>query len=443
MAARQATRALARFVARTDYADLPGALVERARVYVLDNLAAGILGSTQPWSRMVADTVHELGGAPQASVIQHPWRTDVSRAALVNGVMLGSFEAEHIGHAAHPSATVFPAALAVAEDVRADGKAFLLAMLLGYEVVCRVGAAQTRATEVERGFHNPGVNGPFGAAAAVGKLLGFDEEHLAWGLGIAGSHGCGLLEFVQEGAMTKRAHPGRAAQLGLESALLARAGFSGPTRVLEGRYGYLQAYSPSPQPERLVAGLGETWLAAELTIKAYACHAGCQAVVEAIQQLKRQQPFDAREIRRVVLEVASHVESRYLEREPRTLLGAQYSLPFTTAVAMVRDLANPYAYDEQALQGPLIRDLARRVEIEADHNPPQVLIDLPAARHCLSAADFPGSPTRPLDFEAATEKLRRYAGPVVGEPRIARLVALVESLDTLDDVGVLAQALAA
>jgi 2-methylcitrate dehydratase PrpD len=436
------TRELARFVARTTYADLPAGLVERARVYVLDNLAAGYVGSAQPWSGMVADTVQALGGAPQASVFRRPWRTDVSRAALVNGVMLGAFEAEHFGHAAHPSATVFPAALAVAEHLHVDGRAFVLAMLLGYEVVCRVGAAQTRATELERGFHNPGVNGAFGAAAAVGKLLGLDAEHLGWALGVAGSHACGLVEFVFEGAMTKRAHPGRAAQLGLESALLARAGFSGPTTVLEGRHGYLQAYSPSPRPERLVAGLGQDWLAAELTIKAYACHATSQAVVEAIQRLKstfKVKPFDPRAVRRVL--VSLDIEARYLERQPTTLLGAQYSLPFTTAVALARDLANPSMYDAQALADPLIRELAGRVEIAP--GPPRVMIDLDASQRVLEARDFPGSPTQPLDFAAASEKLRRYAGPVAGRARTARLVDLVERLQNLEDVSLLARAIAA
>jgi 2-methylcitrate dehydratase PrpD len=157
---------------------------------------------------MVAELARELGGSGGASIFNRDWTGDVSRATLVNGVMMGAFEAEHVAHNAHPSATVFPAALAIAERDGRDGRSFLAAMLLGYEIVCRVGAAQTRATESERGFHNPGVNGGFGAAAAVGKLLGLDAERLAWALGIAGSHACGLTEFVWEGAMTKRATPG-------------------------------------------------------------------------------------------------------------------------------------------------------------------------------------------------------------------------------------------
>jgi 2-methylcitrate dehydratase PrpD len=410
---------------------------------VLDNFAAGFLGSVQPWSGIVADTIRGLGGQAQASIFHRDWRTDVSRATLVNGVMMGAFEAEHIGHAAHPSASVFPAALALAENVQADGRSFLLAMLLGYEVVCRVGEAQTRATEVERGFHNPGVNGAFGAAAAVGKLLGLDEERLTWALGIAGSHACGLVEFVHEGAMTKRMHPGRAAQLGLESALLAKGGFSGPTTVLEGRYGYLQAYSPRPRPEQLVAGLGREWLAADLTIKAYPCHNTSQGVVHAIQQLKCGEALDSREIRRVTLLVGAHtVEERYLDREPRTLLGAQYSLPFTTAVALVRDLSDPYTFDESVLGDPLVQDLAQRVTVQTGASSAEVVLEVADRQFRVHAEEFPGSTAQPLDFAGAAEKLRRYAVPLVGEARVARIVEVVEKLDQLDDVRPLAEAIA-
>ena len=102
------TRRLAEFVAGTGFEALPAAMVERARVYLLDNFAAGFVGSVQRWSEMVAKLARELGGGEQASVFNRGWRADVSRATLVNGVMLGAFEAEHIGHSAHPSATVFP-----------------------------------------------------------------------------------------------------------------------------------------------------------------------------------------------------------------------------------------------------------------------------------------------------------------------------------------------
>jgi 2-methylcitrate dehydratase PrpD len=435
---------LASFVASAGFADLPAGLVEQARCLILDNLAVGLIGSVQPWSEMVASTLHELGGSEQASVFNREWRTDVSRATLINGVMLGAFEAEHVGHAAHPSASVFPAALALAESSHASGRAFLLAMLLGYEVVCRVGAAQTRATEDERGFHNPGVNGVFGSAAAVGKLLGLNADQLASAFGVAGSHAAGLIEFVFEGAMTKRLHPGRAAQLGLESALFARAGFRGPTSVLEGQHGYLQAYSPSPRPERLVAGLGDQWLASDVTPKAYPCHSTHQAVVHAIQQLKRQQPVDAPSIERILVRVEPRAaETRFQERQPRTLLAAQYSLPFACAMALTRDLSNPYVYDESALSDAVILQLASRIEVESTTAPQEVILQLNGQRRTLPATNYPGSVAQPLDFAAAADKLRRYAAPLLGDQRVAHITDLVRDIDRLDDVRPLAESITA
>jgi 2-methylcitrate dehydratase PrpD len=438
-----ATRELASFVAATRFADLPAGLVEQARVFILDNLAVGLIGSVQPWSEMIAAALHELGGAEQASVFNRAWRTDISRATLVNGLMLGAFEAEHVGHAAHPSASVFPAVLALAESLGADGRSFLLAMLLGYEVVCRVGAAQTRATEDERGFHNPGVNGVFGSAAAVGKLLGLNDDQLASALGVAGSHAGGLIEFVFDpGAMTKRLHPGRAAQLGLESALFARAGFRGPVSVLEGRHGYLQAYSPSPRPERLVEDLGHRWLASDVTPKAYPCHSTHQAVVHAIQELRQSRPFDTGSIQRVVVRVEPRAaDTRFQEREPRTLLGAQYSLPFACAMALTRDISNPYAYDESALSDAAVLQLASRVEVEATSAPQEVILQLNGQRHVLPAMDYPGSVAQPLDFAAAVDKLRRYAAPLLGDERVTQIADLVRDIECLGDVRPLAESI--
>lgn len=441
------TRRLAQFVAETSFADLPPSLVERAKVFILDNLAAGLVGSGQPWSRMVSGLGRELGGNGDLSVFARSWGADVSRATLVNGVMMGAFESEHVGHVAHPSATVFPAALAVAERDHADGQAFLAALLLGYEVVCRVGEAQTRAVEDGRGFHNPGVNGAFGAAAAVGKLVGLDAQGLAWALGVAGSHACGLVEFIWEGAMTKRMHPGRAAQLGLESALLAQRGFSGPTTVLEGRHGYLQAYSPQPRPERLVKELGTRWLAGDMTIKAYPCHVTGQAVAHAMQQLRRDRDIPASAVGRVVVSVSPHAaQDRHMDRAPTTVLGAQYSLPFTTAVALTRNLAIPYALDQDVVDDPAVRALAARIEVRADeerfgHNTSgaEVVVDVNGEVHTALCEAFPGSAARPLDFDGAADKLRRYGAPMVGDARVREMVGLVAGLEGLSDTAQLAR----
>ncbi|MGH7845505.1 MAG: MmgE/PrpD family protein, partial [Candidatus Binatia bacterium] len=241
------TLEVARFVYKTNYEDLPPDLVGQFKIFVLDTLAAGFIGSLLPWAKIVVEMVRDLGGREEVSVINQSWKADISRAALANGTMIASFECEPLT-GSHAAGTVLPAVMALCEREHLDGQAFMTGLILGAEVSARI-ARTAVGLEAERGFHNPGTQGPLAAAVAVGKLSGLDEIRLVNALGIAGSCSAGLLEFAWKGADTKRIHLGRASQLGLESALLAKNGFTGPATVLEGRYGYYNAFSRPPDME--------------------------------------------------------------------------------------------------------------------------------------------------------------------------------------------------
>ena len=443
------TRALARFVVETTPTDLPRPLVENLKITVLDTFAAALVGTRQPWAQRIVAVVRAQGGSPEASVIHHGWRTDVARAALANGVLIGAFECEPLT-GSHASGTVLPAALAVCERERLDGTAFLAALAVGFEVSARI-ARTAVGLETVRGFHNPGTQGPFGAAAAVGKLYGFDEAHLTDALGIAGSSSAGLLEFAWSGGDTKRLHLGRAAQLGLESALLARAGVRGPATVLEGRYGYFNAFSTPPRLARLVDGLGRDWAIEPPSLKSYATHVTQQAVVQAIQDLKREHPLDPRAITRVAIRAAPRIiEERHAAREPRDVLGGQYSLPFTTAVVLTRDLSNPLVYDQTAIDDPVVRDLARRIELvplEAESHetpgfwPAEITIEVGARRHAVRTRPHKGSPANPFTWEEAGEKFRRYTASILDASRAAAVVGAVADLERAKDVSELVRTL--
>ena len=249
------TRTLAQFVAQIQFADLPSSLIDECKIAVLDTFGAGFVGPCSR-GRSELSTRASPRGHPRG-VGDAPGMADgYSRAALANGALIGAFECEPLT-GSHASGTVFPAALAVCEREHFDGKAFLTALAVGFEVSARI-ARTAVGLESVRGFHNPGTQGPFGAAVAVGKLYGCDQETLVSAMGLAGSCSAGLLEFAWSGADTKRLHLGRASQLGLESALLARQGLRGPATVLEGRYGYFNAFSMPPKMDRLVDGLGRT-----------------------------------------------------------------------------------------------------------------------------------------------------------------------------------------
>ena len=306
--------------------------------------------------------------------------------------------------------------------------------------------------ETVRGFHNPGTQGPFGAAAAVGKLYGFDEDRLTDALGIAGSSSAGLLEFAWSGGDTKRLHLGRAGQLGLESALLARQGVRGPATVLEGRYGYFNAFSTPPRLEKLVEGLGIKWAIEPPSLKSYATHVTQQAVVGAIQDLKREHPLDPKAITRVVIRGAPRImEERHSARQPQDVLGGQYSLPFTTAVALTRDMSNPLVYNADAVADPIVRDLARRIELvpltEEAHETPgfwqaEITVECGGRRHSVHTRPHKGSPSNPFTWDEAGEKFRRYTASLLGAPQATAVIGAVGALGSGADLGDLARLLA-
>jgi 2-methylcitrate dehydratase PrpD len=442
------TRTLAQFVSKTGYGDLPASVIERMKVYTLDTLAAGMVGSRLPWANMVAEMAREQRGVEEASVFATPEKMTVSQAALVNGVMVGGFESEHVGHTSHPAGTVTPAALAIAERDHSSGQDFLLATALGYEVVCRIGDAQTGAVETERGFHNPAANGPFSAAAAVGKLLGIDAGTQASAFGIAGSHCGGLTEYAWDGSMTKRLHLGRASQLGLESALLAQKGFTGPHTILEGRFGYFNAFSPAPKIEKLLAGLGEQWQLETLIIKRYPCHVTSQAVVAAVQEFKRAQGVDPDQVESITIRASKRLlQQRFLDPNPTNEMGAQYSLLFTTAVAFYRDLDDPLQYDESVLDDAKIKRLANAITWEeADGGNHEALaatlaVTVGGQQHTIQAETFPGSIQTPATLSDVESKFRRFSKHVLSDAQQQDVLDMVTNLEQLDDVSKLADAI--
>jgi 2-methylcitrate dehydratase PrpD len=444
------TQALAQFVAATRFADLPPSLIEECKINVLDTFAAACIGVAQPWARMVIEMVRDLGGTPEASVIGQPWQTDISRAALANGALIGAFECEPLT-GSHASGTVLPAALAVCQREHLSGGAFLTALALGFEVSARI-ARTAVGLETVRGFHNPGTQGPFGAAAAVGKLYGFDPTTLTHALGIAGSCSAGLLEFAWTGADTKRVHLGRASQLGLESALLARKGLRGPPTVLEGRYGYYNAFSLPPDLEKLLDGLGTKWVIQPPSHKSYASHVTHQAVVQAIQDFKQEHPLDPGAITRVAVRGDPHImDDRHAVREPESVMGGQYSLPFTTAVALTRDLSNPLVYNEEAVWDPVVRELARRVELVPMEESPQagshrvhtdVLLEHAGQVHTLPTRPHKGSPRNPFTWDEICGKFRRFTRHLLSPEQATAIIEAVGHLDQATDMAEVARLLA-
>jgi 2-methylcitrate dehydratase PrpD len=287
----------------------------------------------------------------------------------------------------------------------------------------------------------------------VGKLLGLDEATMVNALGIAGSSSAGLQEFAFEGADMKATHLGRASQLGLESALLAAAGVLGPSTVLEGPFGYFNGFSLPTDPQRVVANLGVDSLTAP-GHKLYAVHTNHQQIVDTLVHFKREHPcFKPEDLRRVIVRgPESTMELRHAVLEPTTIMGGKYSTPFTTAVALFRDLSDPLNYDDGAIRDNRIRDLAKRVELvsardagdRASGGDCEITLEMADGKHhVLPTRAVKGSPRNPFTFEDGIAKFRQWTRSIIPEEQSTELIENVRGLTEVKDMAAVVRATAA
>ena len=363
----QETVRLAEYAAALRYEDLPEAVVRRAKECIADTVAAGICGAAMPWSRIVIDYAERTGPGGKCHILGRSGpAVQAPSAALANGALAHAFELDSLtrpGAGAHPGATVLPPALAIAQERGANGRALIAAFVAGNEVMIRIGRA-TGHTNEARGFHAPGTTGPFGGAVAAGHLLGLDAGAMTNALGIAGSLCGGLLEFARgDGGMVKRLHLGRASEAGVLAASLAAAGFEGPRTVLEGQFGFLNVFCTKWDETELTRGLGATYVVSTTVLKRYPCHATAHAAVRAVRDLQAEHGFTGAQVEAVTVTGTQRMIERHNILEPADLMLAQYSIPFSIALALCREARDPESWDETALADPQIRSLARRVRL--------------------------------------------------------------------------------
>ena len=282
-------RVLAEFVVGLHYNDLEGAIIEKAKILLLDTIGVSLAAVDMPWSRIVIDTVKKLGGNKESTIIGDGSKTSSILAALANGTLAHGIDMDDsiIPGWAHVGASAVPSVLAMAEASQSAGKDVITALVASYEIGCRLDAAGYPGLR-QRGFHATGLAGTFGAAAAAGKLLGLNEDQMTNALALAGTQAAGLEEWLYTGDMSKRMHPGKAAMNGILAALLAQEGFTGPATVFEGKYGFFKTHAETYHIEKLTEGLGRDFRIMSCKIKPFACcHELSGPVRLALEMLKR------------------------------------------------------------------------------------------------------------------------------------------------------------
>lgn len=440
------TRLLAKFVCQINYNDLPQEVIAHSKTCVLDALGSAFLGSTLPWGEIMIGYVESIAGKPESMVIGSTIRADAGNAALANGTMAHGFETDDVLICAlhHPGVVVVPASLAMAEREDSTGKAFIEAVVVGYEVMNRVGKAVGTESHIMRGFFPTSTNGPFGAAAAAGKILHLTEDQMTDALGIAGSQSGGLFEGIKEGVMTKRFGAGRAAQSGVMAAELAKLGFTGSGMVLEGKWGYLRAFSDKADPVRLTEKLGENYNIMETTFKPYPCCKALHSAIDGMLDLNGQYHFDPEAVTEVVIGGYEKLVKMHDIYEPATAMAAQFSIPYVISVALLKGHPGVEVFEEKSIQDRRVLEFARKVKLVVDpdvtpyfpaNEPSKVTVNLRNGKgYSKTVICSKGTPDNPMSDKELEAKYTRFASRVIPDKQVAKTIELIRNLDRLPSV---------
>jgi 2-methylcitrate dehydratase PrpD len=445
-AARDVTRRLARYVVNARPADVPAPVRKEAARTLLNWVGCAVGGSRHQTLDIAMAALAPFSGRAEATVLGRSTRLDIFQAALMNGISshVFDFDDTHLKTVIHPAGPVASAILALAEHQPVSGEDFLHALILGVEVECRIGNAVYPA-HYDIGWHITGTVGPFGAAAAAGKLLHLSEQQMVWALGIAATQPVGLREMF--GTMTKSFHPGRAAQNGLTAALLASKNFTSSDQGIEAPRGWANVLSTSRKYSEITGNLGRTYEIALNSYKPFPCGVVIHPAIDACLQLHQENNIAPEEVERIELSVHPLVLELTGKKTPRTGLEGKFSVYHAVAVAIVRGAVGEKEFSDAAVQDPVIAGLRGRVTATVDRSVAEdqvgLAITLKSGRRLTRHIEHAiGSAKNPLTDAQLEAKFSALVAGVLPTERVRKLMDLAWNIADLADAAELARAAA-
>lgn len=365
-----ASERFAAWLAALSPQDVPAQMRRVATLDLLDAMGLCVAAAPSDYARMVAQAWDADG---PCTAIAHPRRLDAAGAALVNGLGIHGedFDDTLEGTPIRVGAMVIPAALAAGERFGATGEATFLGIAAGLEAVCRLNHVAPGHMH-KAGFHPVGVVGALGASVAAAVTLRLDAAGIARALGIAASFASGIIEYLTDGAWTKRIHPGWAAQSGVRAAVLARTPFLAPATALDGPHGFFRTFAPTATPDfdPVTRDLGARWYAERIVFKPYACGTMIHPYIDCMIRLARS-GVSAGAIERIVCPTGEGLVHRLWEplsakHAPPSGYAAKFSMPFAMAVGFLDGDAGLAQFSDERARDPAVLSLARKISYEID-----------------------------------------------------------------------------
>lgn len=438
------TKALATYLVNSRLDDIPEDVRHEARRALLNYIGCAVGGSREPAVETALQALQPYFGKPTAGLLARTERMDPLHAALINGISSHVYEYDDTlpKNYIHPSPPVASALFAHAGAHRVNGRDFIHAFLLGFETEARIGNAVYPA-HYEAGWHITATAGVFGAAAAIGKLLGLTTQQMIWALGMAATQAAGLREMF--GYMAKSFHAGRAAQNGYAGAVLAQSNFTAGEHSIEGARGFAPVTAAKYDLSKITEGLGHDFQIRYNAYKPYPCGLVVHPAIDACIDLFRDYHPKPESIKSVRVRVAPLVIDLCNKKDITRGLEGKYSIYHSAAVGLARGKAGLQEYTDEAVNDPVVRSVRERVTALADEaiteDQAHVEVELADGRKLVRFIEQSlGNVHRPLTDRQLEDKLKDQSIPALGAAQVDRLIELCWSIDLLEDVGELVKA---
>lgn len=432
---------------KIQFDDLPDAVIDNTKKFILDSLGVAIAGASAPGSKEVVDLVKTWGGKPEATILSYGGKVPAPSAAFANSVMMHALDFDDTldESALHAHVSVLPAALAVAESVGdVSGKDLITAVTLGVDLVCRLGLATKRPLSWIR----TATCGSFGAAAASGKILNLDREEMGHALGIVYSQTSGNAQCLIDGGLVKRMQPGFSAKGGGLSAFLAKKGITGARDVFEGPYGFFSLYEGGDyDQEKLCDALGERFEGTRLSIKPYPSCRMTHASIDAALALRKEMRLQLSEIEEIVVQVSKMVYDMVgspfsIRKSPQ--VDAQFSIPYTVAAGLVRGDVFLKDFEEVSIRDPRVLKLAEKVKVvtdpalkERDMNTVRLVVKTTQGVYEKRVDRMKGSPSNPMSVDEGIEKFKKcltYSQKPIAQSKLDEIIDGLVNLERIKDI---------
>ncbi len=450
------TQRIGEYVTGTDIEDFPPDAVEAARGAIMDCFACMLAGSREELADILSRYVAAESAAPVASVVGRGFRTSAANAALVNGAMAHALDYDDITQITktHPTAVLLPAALAVAEESGASGRDMLLGYITGFEVACAVGESLSGAYYDDLGWHPTGPLGAVGSAAAASRIMGLDPEQATMAISLAASQASGLRQNF--GTMTKPFHAGDAARAGVVAAKLVRDGFTSSEDALEGRFGFIRAFSGGQDfdSDRVAENLGNKLYMVEsgIEIKKYPCCGSAHLALDATFDLLSQSAIDPAAVESIDVLVDFDPPRSLIHARPVSSLEGKFSMQYCLAAALLDRRVGLLSFTDDQVMRPEAQALIPRIDMrripgnegkpswdEGYHQVEVQLKDGSVLSQQARRADT--GALRGVTMDDIRDKFRDCASQCLPDATTSELLARLDALEEGEPIGGLADLL--